>query len=380
MIEPMKYANIISPFGLGDTFILCMLRNAIEEKYHVRVCYWIKASHVFIAEMFGAEYKVRIFDDEELINLSKKSKVIEEGCFFVAHPHFIDLEIEQSFFEHRIEFLAMYENILGLDNDKISFNEPQYPMVTDSLMTKISPFKPDEVILFAPEMTSCVAKMDIPNQNWLKKYMTNYDTNKIMINACKTEDQVYEGRYLDLTLSELVALAINCREVISVRSGLCDLIYQKVRKMTVLYANVDVFANYSLKTLFRDIKENHAVDEKIISYENELCYRGYSNCAIYGMGKNGRRLYSTLKEADYPVLYSIDKNSKAMSTLDIDILPNYGPYPKVDCIISTVPDGFEEVKENLLRNGYTGAIIDFWNMEYHNNCTELLARSAYRNE
>lgn len=368
------YAYIISPFGLGDTFILCMLKDAIEDRYGVTVKYVIKPSHVAILEMFGYEYVIGEYLTEELYDIAQNNKIIKAGRLYVAHPHFCAKNIENAFFEHKIDFLQMYLCTLGLDNGEKLTPKIDYPDVSNELIRKIYPLKVEDVILFAPEMTSCASLQDRPPMEWLKTYEAFEDKTRIVVNSRNKNCPGYQGRYVDLTLSELISLAVNCNKVISVRSGLCDLIYPKVKKMIILYANVDVWMNYSLKDLFKSICLNENVKEYCISYSHELNRRGYKNCAVYGMGINGRRLIHTLQREGFQVKYAIDRNAETITTDMVPVIAPTVTLPDTDCIISTVTNGFDQIKENLQKQERKIPIINYWDMKYKSNVQNQMIR------
>ena len=48
----------LSPYGLGDTMILCGFKDALEKKYNCKIHFLIKSSHKIVMDM----YKINDFD------------------------------------------------------------------------------------------------------------------------------------------------------------------------------------------------------------------------------------------------------------------------------------------------------------------------------
>lgn len=366
---------LISPFGLGDTYILCMYKDAIEKCYQHSVVYVIKPSHVDILSLFGYKFIVRNFSEKELGDIAKSNNVINAGKFYVAHPHYVDKLIEKEFFDKNISFAKMYCRTLGIPENSSYQPACNYLKHMVTLEEKIKPLKVDDVVLFAPEMNSCRTQFDRPSHAFLKrlnKILYDKYGNNLIVNAIGNTME-YFGKKIDLSLMELVVLATSCRKVVSIRSGLCDVLYTNVKSMDVIYGNQDFYDGYALESLFSQ-KINPYVNEYIISYANILRDNGFNSCAIYGWGENGRRLYRTLRHEGYEVVYVIDRREKEIS-IDIDV---YGldvdKYPYVDCIIVTVNGSYDEIKQEISAQAKDISIINLYELDISN--TNDLCRKA----
>ena len=366
-IENERYTYIISPYGLGDTFMLCIFKQSIEEKYKVTVKFVIKESHIDIVEMFGFEYVVRKYSDEQLYEISRENKKISAGKLFVAHPHYLDFKLELDFFEHRISFWEFYEKTLGLEGILFPKLEINYPEITEELKNKIAPFSVEDVVIYAPEMSSYRAFIDYPPIEWVKKFglQLKRDNKKLIINAVNKEIIKEFDSVTSLTLKELIALCIHCKEVISIRSGLCDLICLACRRLNVIYTTIDYFENYSLKSVFPQHRLNGRLKEYCINYKEYFTINNLNICAIYGMGENGKRLYRTLKYQGIIVKYGIDRRKDTISS-ELEIFSPEDNYPKVDCIIVCVMNGFEEIKKHLSSKNKKTKILNIWEIDFWN--------------
>ncbi|MDR2341782.1 MAG: hypothetical protein LBD84_01900, partial [Campylobacteraceae bacterium] len=82
----------------------------------------------------------------------------------------------------------------------------------------------------------------------------------------KLKNQPENSIYIPMTTEEAVALAINCKKVISIRSGFCDLIYFKCADLKVLYHRYSKF--YSFSNIHKNISGiNTNVKDAIVDYD-----------------------------------------------------------------------------------------------------------------
>ena len=361
-------AYIFSPFGIGDTYLLCSMKKLIEDRTQLSVVYLIKPSHVSILEMYGYEYEVVRFEKEYLLELSHNSKEVAKGKIFVAHPIYVDESLANQFYDKKIPFIDVYRRMFFVDACQHISLDTFRATPSKTLLEKIKPYAIEEITVFAPEINSAYAELDKPSSRWVISFSHRLkaDGRSLIVNTQNEEYSQIEGEHIDLSLMELIELASNCKEVISVRSGLCDVICNKAKKMKVIYADLDYYEMYSLKSIYgSDVLKN--VNEVCISYAEELRAKGLGNCAIYGMGKNGVRLARTLQIQGFPVLYGIDKRN-GDPKIELTIYSNESKLPKVDCILISLKHIGEDDIEKLRKNSDTDCIFSIWDMEY----TELL--------
>lgn len=78
---------------------------------------------------------------------------------------------------------------------------------------------------------------------------------------------------------------------------------------------------------------------------------GYSNVAIYGMGKLGRHLLYDLNKGGIKVSFGIDKNSKDCERdWDVKIYNPEQKMPKTDAVVITITNHYAEISEMLSTN------------------------------
>lgn len=81
------------------------------------------------------------------------------------------------------------------------------------------------------------------------------------------------------------------------------------------------------------------------------------NIAIYGLGNLGQEVYYELLKLDnIKILYGIDKNSRNLSIDDFKILSPNEPLEKVDAVIVTPLQYYNEIEETLNKIGIKNVI------------------------
>lgn len=250
--------------GLGDTFLTCGFLKKLKEKLNSDICLLIKKSHKVIMDMYNiSDYIIVDYNDIDLKKLSDKSITPQKGKIYLAHPAF-HKEL-WGFFEgiyyqtSTIPFLDWFKTFLGLE-DNIELELPEKtPQLSDDFKERLNKIAPlDKIVLFIPDATSM--KPLLPSY-WkdLAKDLKNQGYY-IITNAVNKKDCIEATQYLNMTVEEVVALALNCAKVYSLRNGLCDLIYSKGKDLTVLYPTHNAAYIFSLNKMFK----RHDINEQIV--------------------------------------------------------------------------------------------------------------------
>ena len=299
------YFYFISPMGLGDTMMLCGLKNAVEQKFHGKIYFFIKPSHEVIMKMYDLhDYQVVDMRDFDLKQLGKISGSPALGKLFVAHPIYTqNNELLNEFRKKEYSFIEFYEKFLGLDGE-ISFQSPKvYPELSSEIRNRL-PQNFDKLILLAPEANSS----KIENLSFFSEIISKAKKQGYVVLINVTDlDNILDGTYyLPLSLSDTVALSTLCKEVHSVRSGLCDLIVGKCRKLTVYYNDKNNQRRYTLK----QFPYHKNVKEKII--------QGHRNIFnIISIRKKKNKIYYKFL-GGFPLLkIQVNKNIKKIYLFNI---------------------------------------------------------------
>ena len=263
-LEQDKY-YFLSPFGIGDTIILCGFQKEIEKKLKGKICFIIKPSHKIIMDL----YKIKDFilldsnarynlASEELKILSEKNPYPIKGQIYVAHcllhSQFKDI-IEQQYAQKVFSFSDWYRYFWGLDwNTELYFPTDISHIQTDSRLD----LDYKKTVLLIPEAHTITA---IKTEFWQKlaEYLKGQDL--VPVTATNDEYKIPGVKNIDLNLDDLVALALNCHSVYSLRNGLCDLINFK-ENLWVIYPDTITYNFNRLKTIFKNSKAHEVIWSK----------------------------------------------------------------------------------------------------------------------
>lgn len=246
--------NFISPYGLGDTMMLCGYKKAWEEKSNGEIHFIIKPSHEIIMKMFSiTNYTIinftKDFYNREFPYLVKKNSTPKKGNLYIAHPLFHKQFkcLIDDFYATSFTFITLYKKFLNLDKNTILDMPIWYPPISKDLEKKIKKMgEIKDIVLLLPEANS----MPLLKEPYWNELVKSFSKNEILIqNALNPDNLIKDVPHIDLSLEEMIALAINCKKIYSLRSGFCDLISYKCNNLNVLYTS-DIIKQYSLKILF----------------------------------------------------------------------------------------------------------------------------------
>lgn len=340
-----KYIYIVCPWGIGDTVMVCGLSEAIEVQYGGKVYFIIKPSNECVLKMYGIEeYQIHTFQEQELRELAGQTPYIEKGKIFVGHPgYYENVEKYIKCGKYERTFLEMYRELLQLPKESRFVYPCHIPEISNTLREQLHGKTVEEITLIAPEIQS------YPYKKMLDPYWRNEIQNaidrgeQVVLNAIGDHMKEFEDYYVDMSLEDLVALAVRCKKVISVRSGLTDLIYSMVRSMEVVYPDYGFFRKYSFDKLY---ELNPGVTEKVTSLGRLLEVLGYHNCAIYGYGAVGHWILEWIRQDGFEVRYLIDKQADTIHA-DIEVYKPSETLPDTELIIVALKYGGDAVVKEM---------------------------------
>lgn len=332
-----NYYYFVCPGGLGDTKIICGLSSYIYDKYGKNIVFIVKPSHVSIVKMYHIEhYLIHTYSKDELLFYSSKCEIPLKGELFVAHPEYHPCQILSDFYNLKVGFYDMYKEWLDLSADAVISN----PIISGNLSEKVRrQIEGDcvrDYVLISPEMNSC--KMNgaflVYFRCLIQKLLKRGE--KVILNTTTDILKEYDNLKIDLSMEDLLIFASKCKEIISARSGLCDLLYEYKDKMTVIYPSSYYYHLFSLG--------NH-VREHIITCKAILEKKGYRNCAIYGIGKIGRELIRELEFDEFTIQYCIDNYTA--TDCKYPVYREKDDLPPVDVIIVAIKKGGDTICQKL---------------------------------
>ena len=241
----------LSPYGIGDTMILCGYKPALERKLHGQIHLLLKPSQEIVAKMYGmADYTVVNCSVEDYERLGKAISKPTQGRVFVAHPDFVKRGRSplKKFQELEIRFLDLYRGFLELPAHA-EIEQPRcMPSLPEALRQKVEAIAPlDKTVLICPEANSMNM---LPHKFW-EKLIEEFkaDGLSVLCNAVDPANIIHGSHYMPLSLEESVALGLACKKVHSLRSGFCDLINSKGEDLTTYYYDSRTKYLYDLNLL-----------------------------------------------------------------------------------------------------------------------------------
>ncbi len=254
--------NFISPYGLGDTLMLCGFHKAWEEKNKGKIHFIIQPSHEIVMKMYGIKnYTLLKFEREEIrknLNQIKASEKPTIGHIYLAHPLYhpeMDVLIK-IWYDKKITFKELYTEFLQIDKNT-KFEMPlNYPELTPQTEQKYGTIKElSNSVIVCPEAKSVRMFEEHYWQKIVKQYLKK--GYRILCNCLDGKNLIKGCEKIAPPLEELLAIAPFCHQIISLRSGVCDLLAMGGAKQVVYYSSEEGKKQYSLKYIApsKNIKE-----------------------------------------------------------------------------------------------------------------------------
>lgn len=247
--------------GIGDTLLICALKNALEKKYGAPVHLLISASHEFLMGMYScSEYTLVDFKNWDLEKLNNENTQPTLGCIFLAHPC-AHKELTRFFFPIReqistVKFYPWFLEFLHLDPNTQMDQPTSFPRMSEAMKNRCEKIAPiDKIVVMCIEATSMLW---IPEEFWIGKVKELSRAGYTVISNAKDPQNTIPGTiHLDMALEDAVALSYACHAVYALRSGFCDALFAKGKDLHVFYPRHSSLFIYSLNDLFdrRDIDE-----------------------------------------------------------------------------------------------------------------------------
>jgi hypothetical protein len=267
----------LSPYGLGDTYILCLLSSEWERLHHVKIHFYIKSSHEFILKWFpNKEYTIVDVDNFPLYLLAALNswKKLKPGHILIAHMRF-HLSFRKSnkgFANGTQNLLDIYKNFfniktIGHKDDHVQFMQKALELN----VTNLSNIDFSKLVFLSPTANT------LKSSNHLFWTILKDEILKSGFHIIENADRIYlhtteETKVLNLNLPDLVAMGLMCQFVITFRSGLSDLFQARNNKLFVIYPNELSLKQYSLKMMYQNIYSseyllNEKTDARLLAFE-----------------------------------------------------------------------------------------------------------------
>lgn len=302
-------------FHIGDTYLFCRGKKNLADQLKGKVIAVIKPSH---------EPVLKLFDDEDYVVCEEKGFLIYncEKCFKLPN-----VAMSPTLKKLVPANWEAFKNLQQIDIDSKKINSSpangrlptNLPKMSENLKQKIKAIAPlDKIILFCPEAQSMRCLPFIIFQYVCE--CLQRQGYKIIVNIPKCKYYLktsMSGVYdLDLSLEELIALALSCAGVISTRSGFCDIIAPHCKNLKIYFTEPREkiwslkLANPKYPPQEINIKECLIYQSLKTTLNNSLPYRLYERYCVKGFLRKLR--------TPFTLYFKIYKKDKQQNTIKID--------------------------------------------------------------
>lgn len=261
-----EYYNFLSPYGLGDTLMLCGFKKAWERKNKGKIHFLIKPSHEIVMKLYGITDYTCVNIEARVFRRYAGPEKPRKGELFVAHPYFGGSpKVMDRWYNNLLNFREFYLELLGL-NENAVFEFPKVkPQTTYQLPQKVDLNKS----IFISGSAATARRLDA--SYWMKIIQAAQEKGYTVVNNCVNADEVIPGCLnLTLPLEDIMAIALKCRKIYCLRSGLSDLLMCfGSERMEVIYPDRNLLDLYSINESFklppqkavREILENETIQK-----------------------------------------------------------------------------------------------------------------------
>lgn len=230
---------IICPYGIGDTYFICILSQVLSQKYSRPIALVVKTQHLAVVNMFREVISQAIvceFTAKELRRIGEASVALN-GNLMVGHPSIIR---KQFLFEmvgiEKLNLLDCYKIYFGLplDCQLVPPKPGKAACRTAAEMLELYHLPEGRTVLLCP---SCYSTDKIPVDFWgeLADSLGRAGFTVCTNVAASEKNEIIGTIQLTAELDVLIPLVESAGHVVSVRSGLCDLISSANCRKVVVY-------------------------------------------------------------------------------------------------------------------------------------------------
>jgi hypothetical protein len=220
----------------------------------------VKKNHELIAKMFcDIDFYVSLesfsfkYDDYKKIS---NSTAIEKGQIFIPHPELNpSLSVVSGILGYKdISLVDLYKMMLNL-NMKSEVAVPSFDIYNSSKARDFFSERnldPRKTVIFFPVAATC----EEVNKDFWENIIQSLNSLgfDILINHLgDNDDFVFNQKNIvriNQSLDDVVALSLLCAGIISLRSGICDLLCFTDKKIVVFYPDDKSYKDFNLKNIF----------------------------------------------------------------------------------------------------------------------------------
>ena len=226
---------VVCPQGIGDTYLVCALLKAFSQQQQNKIVVVVKQPHLGVACLFpdGISEIVTV-DHFRLPLLAQRSKRLP-GHPFMAHPSQLPEELDAVLGDGGVNLLDLYKRLLGLSENAALSKPKVHPQSAESALNRLQTnnLPVGKTVILAPAARSVSM---FPLTFWcdladrLKQLGWTVCTNAYDDSSC-----IPHTFRLQFPLDEAISIVEQAGWMISVRSGLCDLVSTAECRLSVIY-------------------------------------------------------------------------------------------------------------------------------------------------
>lgn len=247
--------NIVAHKHMGDVFYLLGLNGILEKEYGAKFHYILRPQHEFLAKLWGItnysvfpidkfikknrDFITAFFDDQEPDSQEIDHRL--ENPYLMASfssipqkgkPFIID-NIFNNFYDYPYYWCFRWAQNLGIERE-FRFEIPRGIIpLSDRAQTVVEGLGGvDNIIILAPEAATSI---ELPPEWWNAiADALSKKGYKILVNSKRIKIQNTLSVYdVNLNLEEVVAIALKCKAIFSLRSGLADVLVSAANRLYV---------------------------------------------------------------------------------------------------------------------------------------------------
>lgn len=228
---------LISIHHSGETYLLCSLANSIKKQYNIDriILIGTRTYHRQIYEMFSHQVDGYVLIDGHLAYCLRYLRKIKGGKIFYITDHFL----WNKFSVQHLDNTQILKLGCCIDNETAKILPPK--ILEKNISSANKKFidlglKKDKTIFIAPEsISTAFSDHSFWRQLCSELREKGYD---IFLNIMNPDNAIDGVKTAYLNFSEAVVFAENCKNVIALRSGFCEIISSAVNtKFHILYLN-----------------------------------------------------------------------------------------------------------------------------------------------
>ena len=252
-----KQYNYVLHRHLGDIFYCLATKEKFETQYNTPIHYIIKPEYAFLMKMFDFDnYSTYPLDKVEglkyVTDFAKEYKNIFSFTPELGVPCIAESIYNLIYYNQNLKKSPSFrwaENMAIEDNFRFKLPTGKIEL-SEEVKNKLNLIAPlEKIVLFAPEAKTAT---EFPPEFWeiIAKIVTEKGY-KIIVNSSKYKiHNSISTQELNMSLSDIVALGMNCAYIFALRSGLCDVLVGAKEKLYAFYSSDICFDFGSLRHCF----------------------------------------------------------------------------------------------------------------------------------